>query len=162
MNFQLYRCFDAVVVKLMQYQLINRHMATFTIDFLTCTGELVERLALMLQGGIHGRHLSYFTTKLRQRVDNIVTGDISNRMRIDDFTLGVCRVSAFTELDAGQIAFIRVEQKLRNLGRLTETQRQDPGCQRVERPGMTGLGASIQPFGALQTGVGTYPQRLVY
>ncbi|MNC71548.1 hypothetical protein D3C75_1224910 [compost metagenome] len=61
----------------------------------------------------------------------------------------------------GFVALVGIEHVLRELGGLTEAQRQDAGRQWIEAAGVTGLFGIEQPAYLLQGGIGGKTQWLV-
>ena len=106
------------------------------------------------------RHLGNPPDKARQHGFQLI-GRRHDRARGQDLTLGVAGRRRQAEPQRRNVGLIRVEQKLRELGRFAEADRQQPRGQRIERPGMACLLGAIQALRPLQRGVGRKTPGLV-
>ena len=68
----------------------------------------------------------------------------------DHLAFGIGGRGRDAELEGREVALVGVEADLRELGRGAEAQRQQPGCERIERAGVAGLLGAVQPLGLLQ------------
>ena len=71
----------------------------------------------------------------------------------DHRAIGVGGVGAYTEHKGTLVPFMGVQQKLRELGGLAETQRQDTRRQRIKATGVTRLGSAKKALGVLQRSI---------
>ena len=68
----------------------------------------------------------------------------------DHRTIGVGGVGAHTKHKGTLVPFVGIQQKLRELGGLAETQRQDTRRQRVKAAGMARLGSTKKALRLLE------------
>ena len=92
----------------------------------------------MLQRGVARRHLQDAAEEPRQRRIEIRAREV-RRSRRDRLAFGIAGRRGDAEADRRDVFLARVEQRLRELGRLAEAERQQSGGQRIERPGVAGL-----------------------
>ncbi len=143
-----------------QFQARNSNRTRFALHYFASTRQLVQRLAITLEGRVHRRYLTDLPTKIRQ--DSFDIGATNgHRAFLQNLTFGVRRGGGFAQLRQRLVTLVRIEQVLRELGGFTEAQRQNAGGQRIETAGVTGLLGVQQPADLLQSRVGGEPQRLV-
>src|SRR5690606_17672821 len=125
-----------------------------------CPGQLVQRLAVMLERRVHRRHLLDITGKARQYRLDLSQGDLAGT-HLQHLALGVTGSGGHAQTRLGNIGLVRIQQILGELGGLPKTQRQDTTGQRVETAGMSALAGIEQPAHLLQGSIGAHAQRLV-
>ncbi|MNQ86519.1 hypothetical protein D3C85_1017160 [compost metagenome] len=151
-------CTSWLTVK--QLQPVNSNRTRFALHYFTCTGQLVKRLPVPLEGRVHRRYLTDFPTKTWQ--DGFNVSATNGHFALEqNLTFGIGRSCGHTQLHDGFVALVGIEQVLRELGGLTEAQRQDAGRQWIEAAGVTGLFGIEQPAYLLQGGIGGKTQWLV-
>ena len=143
-----------------QIQARNSNRTRLALHYLSCTGELVQRLSVFLQRRVHRRHLLYVATEARQGLFEIVPTDGHVPLG-EQFALGVAGGGGDAHAHHRLVTLVGIEKILGELGRLAEAQRQHPGGQRVEAAGVAGLLGIEQPADFLQCLVGTHAARLV-
>src|SRR5690606_27183780 len=121
--------------------------------YLACTRELVERLPVTFERGVHRRNLLDVAAKTRQQCLELLARD-SDGLALEHFTLSIGSGSRHAQLHYRLIALVGVEQVLGELRRLTEAQRQHACRQRIQATGMPCLLRIEQPSDLLQRGVG--------
>src|SRR5690606_7157534 len=149
-----------LALKGQQFQARNSNRTRLALHYLACTGQLVQRLTILLQSRVHRRYLFDFSTKTRQQgLDFSATN--GHRAAFEHLTFGVAGGGGDAQLGHGFVTLVGIEQILGELGRLAEAQRQHTGRQRIETAGMSGLLGVEQPADLLQGRVGGEATRLV-
>ena len=115
----------------------------------------------MLYGRVHRRQLRDGAEKTEQHLAYARLVDPDDRLVDDDLALGIGGRGGHAQAHAHPVAFIRIQQIGGEFGRIAETAGQEPGRQRIEAPGMTGLGGAVEPLHALQGVVRRQAQRLI-
>ena len=72
-----------------------------------------------------------------------------DRARYEHLTIGVAGRRRDSEAQRRDVGLVRVEQRLRELGRFAEADREQSRGERVERAGVAGLLRAIDPLRAL-------------
>ncbi|MCY1377676.1 hypothetical protein D9M69_652600 [compost metagenome] len=135
-------------------------MACFALDRLAIAGVFVERLAVLLQGAVHGRHLLNRAGETVQHLDHL-THAAGHGPGLDHLALGVAGAGLHAQPHGGLVGLVGIQVELAELGGGTETQRQHTGGERVQRAGVAGFFSAQQPFGLLQCLVAGKTQRFV-
>ncbi|MNF75764.1 hypothetical protein D3C84_578450 [compost metagenome] len=143
-----------------QFQARNSNRTRFALHYFACTSQLVQRLAITLERRVHRRYLTDLPTKFGQYSLDIGATN-GHRALLQNFTFGIRRGGGLAQLRQGFVTLVGIEQVLRELGGLTEAQRQDAGRQWIEAAGVTGLFGIEQPAYLLQGGIGGKTQWLV-
>ena len=149
-----------ITFKTQQFELEYRDGTGFPLDLDAFTGVLVERTTVVLESGVHGRHLHDGAAELVQRLDQGTHGHV-HRTGGDHLAVGVAGVGALAQLGGHLIALVRLQQILGELGGLTEADRQHAGRQGIQGAGVAGLGRVVDPLDLLQHIVGSQTGRLV-
>ena len=116
-------------------------------------GQFVQWTAILFQGRIHRRHLLDRAKKLHQHRLQQRSIQHRNGKLCQGLPFPVGRGGGASQLDACGVALVGIQQKMGKLGGLTQTHRQQPGGQWVQRPGVTGLFGPEQPADLLQGGI---------
>ena len=136
------------------------HAACRPLDLLSCPCVLVERACHEFDGAVHGWSLGLTRPGTppgsRRALDSAP----------DDFTCETISPSASPVLVAipsrtTASYVLSASSNPRKFGRLTQTDRKEPGRHRIECPGMSGLGCTKHPAHALEGGIGTHSDGLV-
>jgi len=77
-----------------------------------------------------------------------------NRLFFGYLTLGITGIGTLPQFCRGQVTLVRIQQVLGKLGCFAQTDRQQAGRQRIQRPGVAGLGGTIDSFDPLQGSIG--------
>ena len=120
----------------------------------------VERLAVLLEGAVHGRHLGDRAGEAVQRLHHLA-GRALHGALAQHLAFRIARGRAHAQAHHRLVGLVGVEVQLAELGGGAEAQRQHAGGQRVQRAGMAGLFRAQQPLGLLQGLVAGTAQRLV-
>ena len=151
---------DPVAREVQQPDRVQGHPARLALDLDAGAGKLVERLALVLEGRIHRRHLLDLALETAQRLLDLAPADGHGTM-LRRLALAVIRRRALPETKHRPVALVGVEQELRELGGLAEGERQQAGGDGIEAAGMAGLAGIQQALGNLQRRVRGHASRLV-
>ncbi len=113
-----------------------------------------------LERGMHRRNLADGAEKFTHRCFEFCRRDGYHGLR-DHFSVGVAGGSRNAETNRRLVAFIGIEHEARELGRFTEGDRQQPGGERIQRPGVARFHCAEQRAHSDQCCVGRYPGGLV-
>ena len=86
-------------------------------------GTLIERLAVYFERRIHRWHLLNSASERRHGGHQTLLGHMICRRFRYDLAIRICRVRADTQNKGAEVALVSVQQKLRKLGGLAETER---------------------------------------
>src|SRR5436190_9577378 len=143
-----------------ELELADLDLAWMTRDLHAGARVLVILAALALEGRVARRHLSDAAHKTFQKGIHFPSGHC-HRPRGNDLAFGVTGARCRTEPEHCYVRLVCVEQDLRELGRLAETNGQKPCCKRIEGARMPCLLGAIKAFRALQRRVGRQAPRFV-
>ena len=122
---------------------------------------LVQRLAVLLERGMHGRHLGIFARKTAQRILELGRGISPQFPRFDHLGFAVGARRALAEAHRHPIGLVGFQELRTELGRFAETDGQQSGGQRIQRSGVSRLAGIEQPLDARHGARGTQVQGLV-
>ena len=140
---------------------MDRHAPRRPLDLLSFPGQLVERLALVLEGGIHrGDLLDGAAKGVHGGLDGagIECRDVA---LAGHSALDVTGFGGDAQARAGLVGFARVQHERRRLAGLAKADRQQAGGEGVERAGMAGFARRVKPTNLLNGLVGGHAGRLV-
>ena len=121
-----------------------------TLNLLTRASALVEWLAINLQCRVHRWHLFNCAGQRFHRLGQFEFCELGGRCFGNHRAIGVGGFGTHTQDKGALVPLVRIEQKLRELGGLTETQRQYPCCQRIKTACMASLGGPKKALGLLE------------
>ena len=111
---------------------VNRNRAWLTFDFDTLSGEVVQTLAVALEGAEHRGHLRDFALKLGQDGSDMVGCDIRGVGLCDDLAHRVVGVGGYADKYLAAVPLCSVQEVLHNAGRRTEAYGNDAGRDGIE------------------------------
>ena len=127
----------------------NRDVPGFPRYFNTLSGVGIKWFALVFQRRKHGGDLLALANKGLTSLTNLVFA-YRYRTLFHNVTVGIRRRSTDTQFSGDFVLFVGIQQKLRKLGRLSQTDWQHAGCQWIKCPGMPRFLRLKQPTDLLQ------------
>src|SRR5690606_18872988 len=144
-----------------QFERVDGHRSCLTLHLDALAGQTVQRLAVALEGGIHGWHLRNRAQVTGNRGLQR-TGQVGGHFAgFDHLALGVAGGSALAEARRELVFLVAFEQVTGHLGGLAQADRQHAGGERVKAAGVSGLLATEGATHALHGSVGAESTRLV-
>ena len=118
-----------------QLQTVDRDRTGGALHFPAAAGNVVQALAVHLDGGVHGRHLQNLTPEGAER--GFKLGARHMLLSLREHTSGdILRIRHNAEAQAGDITLFTRLGKGHRLGRAAEKDDEQPRRHRVERSGM--------------------------
>jgi hypothetical protein len=131
---------------------VDMDVAGLALDIDTLAGVLVEGLALVLEGGIHGGQLLLCAEVLLTGYLKLGLADFGVAGG-GDAAFGITGIGGLAEAEGGDVGFVGIEQILGEFGGLAEADGEQAGGQRIEHAGVAGFFGTVKAAGLLEGAV---------
>ena len=109
-------------------------------------GQLVQRRALVLEGGIHRRLLPLGPQEAVENGSQLGFGQVRDRCLADHLAGGILGVGGDAQAQQRFVALVAVQKEAGQAGGLIDTAQQHAGGEGVQRAGMSHLGGAQTSF----------------